>query len=208
MKSIARSLTWWPGIDKDIEQTVHNCQPCQQNQKAPAQAPLHSLEWPTQPWMQLHIDHIPFLGKYFLVVVDTHSKWIEIVTVPSTSTQYNIRQLRFMLATHGIPEIIVSDNTTSFTSAEFQEFVTQNGIRHITSAPYHPATNGLAERAVQTFKNAMKKVTPTDLDTAVAQFLFHYRNTPHSTIGATPAQLLLGHQPRTHNNMMRPKLST
>ena len=80
MKSIACSLTWWPGIDKDIEQTVHNCQPCQQNQKAPAQSPLHSWEWPTQPWMRLHIDHIgPFLRKYFLVVVDAHSKWIEVV---------------------------------------------------------------------------------------------------------------------------------
>ena len=111
-------------------------------------------------------------------------------------------------ATHGLPEIIVSDNATGFTSNEFQEFVTRNGICHIPSAPYHPATNGLAERAVQTFKNAMRKVTPTDLDTAVAQFLFHYRSTPHSTIGATPAQLLLGRQPRTHNNMMRPKLST
>ena len=209
MKSIARSLTWWPGIDKDIEQTVHNCQPCQQNQKAPAQAPLHSWEWQTQPWMRLHIDHIgPFLGKYFLVVVDAHSKWIEVVTVPSTSTQHTIRQLRLMLATHGLPKKIVSHNATSFTSAEIQEFVTRNGICHITSAPYHPATNELAKRAVQTFKNAMKKVTPTDLDTAVAQFLFHYRNIPHSTTGATPAQLLLGRQPRMHNDMMRPKLST
>ena len=136
--------------------------------------------------MRLHIDHIgPFLGKYFLVVVDAHSKWIKVVTVPSTSTQHTIRQLRLMLATYGLPKIIVSDNATGFTSAEFQEFVTRNRIRHITSAPYHPATNGLAERAVQTFKNAMRKDTPTDSDTAVAQFLFHYRNTPHSTTGAT-----------------------
>ena len=91
MESIARSLTWWPGIDNDIEQTVRNCQ---QNQKSPTPAPLHSLEWPSHPWTRLHIDHIrPFLGKYFLVVVDAHSKWIEIMVVPSTSAQHTIRQL-------------------------------------------------------------------------------------------------------------------
>jgi hypothetical protein len=52
MESIARSLTWWPGIDNDIEQTVRNCQ---QNKKSPAPAPL---EWPSHPWTGLHIDHI------------------------------------------------------------------------------------------------------------------------------------------------------
>ena len=140
MKSISRSL---PGIDKDIEQTVRNCQPCQLNQKSPAPAPW---EWPIQPWRRIHIDHIgPFLGKYFLVVVDAHSKWIEIMVVPSTSAQHTIRHLRSVFAT---PEILVSDNGTGFTSVEFQEFMKRNGIRHITSAPYHPATNGLAERTL------------------------------------------------------------
>ena len=149
MKSISRSLTTWPGIDKDIEQTVSNCQPCQLNQKSPAPAPLHSCEWPIQPWRRIHIDHIgPFLGKYFLVVVDVHSKWIEIMVVPSTSAQHTIRHLRSVFATHGLPEILVSDNGTGFTSVEFQEFMKRNGIRHITSAPYHPATNGLAERTL------------------------------------------------------------
>ena len=208
MKSISRSLTWWPGIDKDIEQTVRNCQPCQLNQKSPAPAPLHSWEWPIQPWRRIHIDHIgPFLGKYFLVVVDAHSKWIEIMVVPSTSAQHTIRHLRSVFATHGLPEILVSDNGTGFTSVEFQEFMKRNGIRHITSAPYHPATNGLAERTVQTFKNAMKKAVPTDIEAALSRFLFHYRNTPHSTTGTSPAELLLLRRPRTHHMLMRPDIS-
>ena len=206
MKSIARSLTWWPGIDKDIEKTVQNCQPCQQHQKSPAPAPLHPWEWPDRPWVRLHIDHAgPFLGKYFLVVVDAHSKWIEIVVVPSTATHHTIHNLRRIFATHGLPEVLVSDNATSFTSSEFQEFTKRNGIHHIRSAPYHPATNGLAERTVQTFKNAMKKVAPGDIDTALARFLFHYRTTPHCTTGLSPAELLLGRQLRTHNTLLRPQ---
>ena len=59
-----------------------------------------------------------------------------------------MRVLRQVFAVHGLPEVLVSDNGTAFTSAEFQNFVQRNVFRHITSAPYHPATNGLAERAV------------------------------------------------------------
>ena len=55
-----------------------------------------------------------------------------------------------MFATHGLPEMLVTDNASYFTSQEFQDFAKLNGIRHVTSAPYHPASNGLAERAVQT----------------------------------------------------------
>lgn len=43
-----------------------------------------------------------------------------------------------------------------FVSDEFQSFLLLNGIQHIRSAPYHPSTNGLAERFIQTLKKALK----------------------------------------------------
>ena len=89
-------------------------------------------------------------------------------------------------------------------SAEFSEFMARNGIRHIKSAPYHPATNGLAERAVQTFKNALKKASTTDVEAELSKFLFCYRITPHSTTGASPAELLLKRQPRSLLTQIRP----
>ena len=57
-------------------------------------------------------------------------------------------------------------------------FTKQNGIRHVTSAPYHPASNGLAERAVQTFKKFMKKSTNGSMESRVSRFLLQYRITP------------------------------
>uniref|UniRef100_A0A1X7T7F0 Integrase catalytic domain-containing protein n=1 Tax=Amphimedon queenslandica TaxID=400682 RepID=A0A1X7T7F0_AMPQE len=57
----------------------------------------------------------------------------------------------------GLPDTIVSDNGPSLVSQEFESYLTQYGIRHITSSPYHPASNGLAERAVQLVKNGLKK---------------------------------------------------
>ena len=208
MKAIARSVVWWPGLDKNIEQTVKECPECQQHQNTPPLAPLHPWEWPHQPWSRLHIDHAgPFLGKQFLIVVDAHSKWMEVVTVPSTSSYHTVQTLRNVFAAHGLPETIVSDNGTSFTSTEFSEFLQRNGIRHIKTAPYHPATNGLAERAVQTFKHALRKATGTDLEAQLARFLFAYRNTPHTTTGRSPAELLLGRRPRSLLTLMQPQIA-
>ena len=82
----------------------------------------------------------------------------------------------------GIPERIVTDNATNFTSAEFSYFLKQNGIKQ-TSAPYHPTSNGLAERAVKIFKTGIKKMTEGSLRQKLSRFLFNYRRTPQSTTG-------------------------
>ena len=73
-----------------------------------------------------------------------------------TQTESTVRKLRKIFAMLGDPEQIVSDNGTPFTSREFGEFCTQHGIRHIRSAPYHPATNKEAQRFVQVFKRAIR----------------------------------------------------
>ena len=87
-KILARSFVWWPGIDKDVEEKVKGSQKCQEKQNAPAKAPLHPWEWPRLPWTHIHINYAgPFLGKMFLVVVDLYSKCLEIMIVPSATSQ-------------------------------------------------------------------------------------------------------------------------
>ena len=152
IKALARSIVWSPKMDSEIEAKVKQCPACQENQKSPAAAPLHPWDWPKRPWACVHIDHAgPFLGKIFLVLVDAHSKWLEVTPVASTSSQSTIQELRRIFAIHGLPEMLVSDNGTAFTSEEFLSFLKMNGVCPVNSAPYHPASNGLAERAVQTF---------------------------------------------------------
>ena len=107
----------------------------------------------------------PIQGKMLLVAVDAHSKWIEVSVVNSVTSAITIQKLRSMFATHGLPRVVVSDNGSVFTSNEFQEFITKNGVHHIRIAPYHPASNGLAERAVQTLKEGLKKLSNGDLET-------------------------------------------
>ena len=137
--------------------------------------------------------------------MDAHSKWLEVVPVPNLTSQTTIDTFRSIFATHGLPELLVSDNGPSFTSAEFQEFMKWNGIRHITSVPYHPASNELAERAVQTFKTALKKNTPTDVATSLVP-VSTPDNTPQHN-WSLPSRAINGSMtsltPRSHASILR-----
>ena len=82
-----------------------------------------------------------------------------------------------------------------------------NGLRHVWYAPYHPSSNGLAERPVQTFKEAMRKME-ADLESRINWFLSQYRITPHATTGQPPAQLLMGPRPRTLLDLLVPYITT
>ena len=207
MKALARGVVWWPGIDAELEAKVGTCITCQKHRKSVPTVPLHTWEFPSKPWSRLHIDFAgPFMGKTFLVLVDAYTKWLEVCTVPSCSSHSAIRFLRNVFSTHGIPEVLVSDNGTAFCSEEFNNFVKRNGIRHIRSAPYHPATNGLAERAVQTLEEALKK-SDADMDTRIARFLFTYCLTPHATTGISPAELLLKRKPRSLLDSLHPDVT-
>ena len=157
MKALARSHVWWAGLDKDLEALAKSCSSCAAVKQAPNKAPVHPWTWPTRPWQRVHLDFAgPFLNKSFLIAIDAHSKWAEVTEMPTTTTTKTIIVLRHLFSTHGIPEQLVTDNGPQFTSAEFTEFTKLNGIKHIRSSPYHPATNGEAERFVRTFKEAMK----------------------------------------------------
>ena len=187
MKAVARSYLWWPGLDRDIELKVRSCQTCQEHSKLPASANLHPWEWPGKAWYRLHIDYMgPFEGKMILVIVDAYSKYIDAHVVTSATTAATILRLRQTFSTHGLPCTIVSDNGSPFTSREFQQYCSMNGIKHIRSSPFHPASNGLAERAVQTIKGGHKKMGG-DLETRMFEILGRYRITPQTTTGESPA---------------------
>ena len=104
---------------------------------------------------------------------------------------------------------MVSDNGSAFTSQEFGNFMKSKEIVHITTAPYHPSSNGLAERVVQTFKAAMKRMKNEQgtLETKLDEFLFWYRITPHATTGEAPAVILMGRRPRSCLDLLHPDLA-
>ena len=81
------------------------------------------------------------------MVVDAYSRWLEVKGMKGTTNGKTIEKLRIIFATHGFPQVIVSDNASNFASEEFKVFLKYNGIKYIFTPPYHPNSNGLAERA-------------------------------------------------------------
>ena len=207
MKALARHLVWWPKMDKDVEDVVKHCDDCQQNRATPPPGPLHPWQWPTRPWTRLHIDFAgPTEGKMLLIIVDSHSKWIEAFAMENATSAATLRYLRQVFAQFGIPETVVSDNGTQFVSDEFKEFCRLNGIRHVQTAPYHPSSNGLAERAVQVVKQGIRKQSSGTLNDRISRMLFQYRITPHSTTGVSPSELLFGRRLRSRLDLLKPSM--
>ena len=208
MKSLVRSYVWWPNMNAEIDQLMRSCSVCQETRPSPPTAPLHPWEWPSKPWSRLHLDFAgPYMGNMFLVIVDAHSKWMDAYIMSSITSTRTINKLSELFSIHGLPQKVVTDNGTSFTSSEFQEFMASNGIKHVTSAPYHPSSNGLAERAVQSFKLGLKKTPGKNIQVCLSKYLFKYRITPHSTTGVPPAELLMGRRLRSKLDLLYPELS-
>ena len=124
MKSLARMYLWWPGMDSEIEKLVRECSKCQENQRDVPSLPLKLWFWPSRPWNRLHIDYVgPFMNSMFLLIIDAHSKWVEIFKTSSSTSAATIQLLRSTFVRFGITQMIVSDNSSCFTSSDFKEFL-------------------------------------------------------------------------------------
>jgi hypothetical protein len=212
MKAIGRSCMWWPKMDAQVEQLVKGCTVCQNVRSAPPCAPLHPWTWPIRPFQRVHIDFCEKDKNNFLVLVDSHSKWIDVKHMSSTTAERTIDELRLIFANHGLPEEIVSDNGPQFTSGEFSDFMSKNGIKHTLVPPYHAASNGAAERSVRIVKEALAKQVldgkkGMSMKHRLANFLIKYRTTPQSVTGRTPAELMVKRQLRTRLSLIKPNLA-
>ena len=128
-------------MDRELEAKVRACEVCQQTRHLDRPGPIHPWEWLQKPWSRLHLDYAGTLfGKMYLVLIDAYSKWIEAKVVSTATSAATIEHLTSIFSVHELPEVLVTDNGTCFTSTEFQEFTKQNGIRHIRTAPYHLAS--------------------------------------------------------------------
>lgn len=211
MKAIARSFVYWKNIDKDIEDTAKNCIHCAEIKTNPQKVKVHHWEYPCKPWERIHIDFAgPLLGSMFLVIVDAHSKWLEVYPMKSTTSFKTIECLRDCFARFGLPVLLVSDNGPQFTSHEFKVFMDSNGIKHKTTAPFKPSSNGQAERYVFTLKQSLRAMQeyPGTLRQKLSTFLLQYRKAPNMTTLHSPAMLMLKREIRTRIDLVRPDLTS
>lgn len=167
----------------------------------------HHWEYPTHAFERVHIDFAgKFLGTYFFLLIDAFSKWPEIYTLDKIDTDSTIEILEDIFARFGYPRVLVSDNGGQFTNSKFATFLKQRHIIHKRSAPYHPATNGQAERLVQILKNKLKtlRCDRNNIQENLKLLLQRYRITPHSMTNKSPAELMLSYPVRSKLSLMVP----
>ena len=185
-KQLARDMLFWPGMMTQIEEQVAKCFKCSQYQTTHAKEPMIITETPERPWSKITADLFEYQGNGYLLCVDYYSKWIEVDKLDDLTSKNTISYLKSQFSRHGIPDQLITDNGSQFTSSEFTAFIKCYGFEHTTSSPHSPQANGEVERAVQTVKTLLKKGADP------YQALLDYRNTPLEGINLSPAQLLMG----------------
>ncbi|XP_065082448.1 uncharacterized protein K02A2.6-like [Ochlerotatus camptorhynchus] len=193
MKALSRSYVYWPSLDSEIADYVKACSPCALTAKFPAAATPVPWPKPTHPWQRVHVDYAgPIDGDYYLLAVDSFSKWPEVIRTRRITASATISILRSIFARLGMPETLVSDNGTRFTSSEFAQFCKTNGIDHVTTAPFHPQSNGQEGRS--------------STDEALDTFLLAYRSTPNRSApeGLCSSEIMFGRRLRTCLELLRP----
>ena len=180
---------WWPGVSKNVKELIDNCRICCQTRKNSPE-PLIITPMPGWPWQRIAADLMEFKKSQYLVVVDYYSRYIELSKLESTSSSSVINHLKSIMARHGVPETLVSDNGLQFASKEFVLFTKNYGFNHVTISPGHASGNGEVERAVRTVKDLL--YAAEDLYSA----LLNYRCIPLAN-GYSPAELLMSRRLRT-----------
>ncbi|XP_055585149.1 uncharacterized protein K02A2.6-like [Uranotaenia lowii] len=136
------------------------------------------------------------------------AKWLEVISTKRITASATVAMFREIFTRNGMPETLVTDNGTQFASKEFEAFCSNHGILHLRTPPYHPQSNGLAEKFVDTFKRGLRKITTggEPLREAIDTFLLCYRSTPCRSApdGKPPAELLSGRRLRTALDLLRP----
>ena len=111
-------------------------------------------------------------------------------------------------ARHGIPDIIVSDNSPQFDSDVFRCFTKMWKFQHVTSSPRYPQSNGKVENAVKICKGLMKKAEKSRSDICLA--LLDFRNTLQEATGTSQVHKIFGRRTRTllptPEKLLRPEI--
>ncbi|XP_025206005.1 uncharacterized protein K02A2.6-like [Melanaphis sacchari] len=208
---LARSYVWWPNIDLDIEKFIKTCTECQcnQNDKSTREKVYISWENSSESWKRIHIDLLEINQVKLIIIIDSFSKWIECFALGSTTVTRVIDVLDDCFSHFGSPDIIVADNGLPFGENEFKTFCEKNYIKLVHSPPYNPESNGLAERGVQTIKKLLIKSLCVERDvkriqSKINSILVSYRNTPTTSTGCSPAELIYKFKPKNHLSVLKP----
>lgn len=199
---------YWPGITADVKRFVASCDICQRTVpkgKVP-RVPLGRTRVIETPFKRVAIDIVGPIqppskhgNRYILTLMDYATRYPDAVALPSIETERVAEALVEMFSRFGVPNEVLSDRGTNFTSDLMKEVARLLSVRQLHTTPYHPMANGMVEKFNGTLKLMLKRMCaekPKDWDRYLAPLLFAYREVPQASMGFSPFELLYGRHVR------------
>ena len=180
----ARELLYWPRMNAEVKDYVSMCSVCQSYQPEQCRQTLQPHEMPSHPWSKVGADIFELGPQQFLIMVDYWSSYFEVQELKRITSESVIHALKVQFARHGIPDVLVTDNGTQFSSSEVAKFAETWRFEHKTPSPRYPQSNGKAENAVKVCKALLKKARADNEDPLLA--FLNWRNTPTEGLGTSP----------------------
>ena len=162
-------------MEKDIYFHVDQCSACNSTKSHNQKEPINPHPVPNLPWQIVASDLFEWNSIVYLILVDSYSGWFEFNTLKDMTSKSVITFLKRHFASHGTPQVLITDNTRQCTSHKFEEFSHQWNFEHVTSSPRYPQSN-FAEEAVERAKSLLTRCEKDNSD--VYYGLLMLRNTP------------------------------
>ena len=214
-QGIARTLHkvssqfYWPGLHKDVSEFVRSCDLCQRTvpKGKITKVPLGKVPLMDVPFKRIAMDIVGPIypaserGKRFiLTIMDYATRYPEAVALKNIEAETVAEALIEVYSRLGVPNEVLTDMGSQFTSAVMREVSRLLSIKQLTTCPYNPKCNGMVEKFNGSFKMMLKRMCaekPNDWDRYLAPLLFAYRESPHESLGGfSPFDLLYGRQVR------------
>ena len=212
-QDLVASKYYWPVMKRDIAQWIEECPTCTRS-KAPRHKPygkLQSLPIPEYKWTDISMDFVNGLplskdwtGTEYdaiLVIVDRLTKMAHYVPVKTTLTAEQLAEVLIdvLVRYHGLPDSIVSDRGSLFTSHYWSALCHFLSVKRRLSTAFHPETDGQTERQNSTMEQYLRAYCNFEQDDWVRLLPvaeFSYNNAKHATTSTSPFEANLGYRPR------------
>jgi hypothetical protein len=193
----------------DIRQFIGRCHVCLANKRSQRKQnpPLQAFSTEAAPFQAIHIDLIgplnttPRRHKFVLVMVDRATRYVVTAPLRSKTKEEVVKAFNDkFLCVFGQPASVFSDRGTEFLNCAMKDLCEELGVKQIVTSGYHPNSNGLAERAVQSiiglFRTLLKD-KGTDWDMFLPHVTFQLNTSRNSTTQYSPFFLTHGFNPKT-----------
>ncbi|MBW0534610.1 hypothetical protein O181_074325 [Austropuccinia psidii MF-1] len=212
------STAWWPKWEQELSEYINTCERCHKEKRKHGKkyGLLQHIEEPKHPWKAMNMDWVTGLVpgqkenlNSCLIIVDGFSKGVRCLPCHKEDKEMDTALLFWnnIISTCGVPRIIISDRDPKLTSESWTNLYDMLGTKLAFSTSYHPKTDGLAERMIQTMEDILRRFCAYGMEYKDHEGYNHdwvnlllavqlaYNTSQHSTTGESPSLVEKGWNP-------------